>query len=92
MLKQRGALQVVADGEVGFFEDGSSFLIGECRFDGDESAELVEEVSDGLGVELAGRGLGGREDGLCSVSTVPELTEFVGHLIGGEDPVLDRGH
>jgi hypothetical protein len=54
---------VVADGEVGFFEHGSSFLVGESRFDGDEPAELVEELSDGLGVELSGGGLGGVEDG-----------------------------
>jgi hypothetical protein len=70
---------VVADGEVGFFEHGSPFLVGESRFGGDEPAELVEELSDRLGVELSGGGFGGVEDGLCSVSSVPELTEFVGH-------------
>jgi hypothetical protein len=83
---------VVADGEVGFFEDGASFLIGEGRFDGDEPAELVEEAGDGLGVEASGGGLGSGEDGLCSVSTVPELSEFVGYFVWGEDPGLDRSH
>jgi hypothetical protein len=42
---------VVADGEVGFFEHGSAFLIGECRFDGDEASELVEEVGDEINDE-----------------------------------------
>jgi hypothetical protein len=38
---------------------------------------LVEEVGDGVGVELAGRGFGG-EDSLRSISPVSEMTEFVG--------------